>query len=268
MEWLTVFFGPLVQLIGKLNPVARFNRWWKNRGLRPAEGDRFTILVAHLDGDPTRARFRHILDALENHSGINLIGYGRVLRVEDIGATADKVAAAERRGRDWLVEMNADVLIWGEVREPGPVLRLRFLSRAGGAATAIPYRLDSETLELPDNFAEDLGNLLFVLALAAAAPATASAGQYLVELLRPVMTKVQNFIEHPPPSLDAGQLRAVRNSAGIAAAILGEQSGEEDWLRWGIVRQCVAQSDREAYPERDGAKQPRQQLHRTPATVA
>ena len=67
-----------------------------------------------------------------------------------------------------------------------------------------------------------------------------------------MMTKVQNFIEHPPPSLDAGQLRAVRNSAGIAAAILGEQSGEEDWLRWGIdtFRQCVAQSDREAYPER------------------
>ena len=83
-------------------------------------------------------------------------------------------------------------------------------------------------MELPANFGEDLSAVLTATALTAVAPATERKGHYLVDVLRPVVGKLAHLQINPPHGLTPEQRGAIDGSFGLAAAVLGEQSGEND----------------------------------------
>ncbi len=95
----------------------RLRNWLRRSDLRPPDPNHFTILVADLDGDPDGRQTSHVVRALEGQEGIRVLRDGRCLKIEEIGDRAANVSAALARGRRWLSEKNADVLIWGDATE-------------------------------------------------------------------------------------------------------------------------------------------------------
>ena len=147
----------------------RLRNWLRHSDLRPPDPSHFTILVADLDGDTDGRQTGHVVRALEGQEGIRVLRDGRCLKVEEMGDRAVNVSAAMARGRRWLSEKNADVLIWGEATEANKVLHLRLLGEGGsGDGAATGYAL-GDTYDLPENFGGDFGEVLVAVALAPSA---------------------------------------------------------------------------------------------------
>ena len=240
MEWFaTYIIAPLVVSLVLVFLVPRTRRriWRsiKTLKLSPAAGTHFTVLIADLVGDDvTQSQTRRIERALEDQPGLRTRRIATTLPLRDVGDTRDNRAAAEARGRDWLDEHQADVLIWGEVSELDRVLELRFLGAPGGLPSEQrPYVLDPHTLRLPADFQAAVGEVVHALTLVAVAPAAEPEVQYIVEHLRPVIQKVARLVDRPPEGLSGEQVGQIRNAFGIAAVRLGEQSGAESWLERG-----------------------------------
>jgi tetratricopeptide (TPR) repeat protein len=213
-------------------PVQRIFRHAKSVRVRSAEGTHFTVLVADLAGDDKEmSRTLHVVSALDGQEGLRTHRNLRTLRIEEGGDRATNIAEAEKVGRDWLKEMKADVLVWGEVAQPGNLVRLRFLTpmqSTGGQA--VTQGLGHGHLEFSETIDRQLADILPAVVLTSVAPATESQGEYLVEILQPIMGKVDNLLSHPPISLGAEALGFIRNAHGSAAVVIGEQSGEQVWF--------------------------------------
>lgn len=214
----------------------RVSRWIKARDLPPAEGSHFTILVADLAGDNNGRQTRHVVRALQKQEGFRARQYGRALACDDHGDVAANIAKAEEEGRRWLRDQNADLLVWGEVVSENKVLELRFLASGGQSqASGTSYPLQERTLELPQDFEKNFGDVLVAIGMAALAPATEQAGRFLVTLLEPAVGKVKRVLDNPPAFLGADRLAQMKGAYGNAAAVLGEQSGEADWLEEAVT---------------------------------
>jgi hypothetical protein len=97
----------------------------------------FAILVADLDGDADRGQTRHILQSLRTQFGkavargdIEILSRGEALAIS-AGNMRTAEEAVEKKGRAWLKEQNASVLIWGEAAARDTLFRLRFLAAEG-----------------------------------------------------------------------------------------------------------------------------------------
>ncbi len=236
MEWLAEnLLAPLIVAVIAGSILAAFNwrrlrNWVRQRDLPPPEPSHFTMLVADLDGDTDGRQTGHVVRALEGQEGIRVLRDGRCLRIEEVGDRAANIAAAMERGRKWLAGKNADVLIWGEVTEANKVLHLRLLGAAGpGDATATGYAL-GETYDLPENFGHDFSDVLVAAALAAAEPATEQQGRYIADLLSAAIVKLERLNDSPPAGFTEKNIAAVRFAFATAALVLGEQSGQNEYL--------------------------------------
>ena len=236
MEWLLKFVESILGWLGGKVDWRRVWRWKQARDLSPAEGTHFTILVADLAGDGDLNQTHHVAAALAGQLGIHVRRFGRVLDEPSHGDLADGLAAVERRGREWLAAQNADILIWGRVKKPDQVLLLRFLAASESVSSGgKPYPLTQETIELPANFNEDLATALTAVALSAVSPATEERGRYLVHVLKPVATKLDQLRAHPPRGLTPIQQGRIHGSYGITAGVLGKQTGESEWLERAVT---------------------------------
>lgn len=210
-------------------------RWIRSRRALPPSGTHFTILIADLANDGTaRQQTAHVTEALRDLKGVRVRRFGRALSIDDHGDQTGALAASELVGRQWLADQNADLLVWGAVAKADHVLRLRFLSRhiARGEHNQ-SYRL-SRTLDLPRDFSVDLSRALAATALIALEPTAQVEGQYLIELLRPVVLKLQNLLASPPSGMDRNSLAKLQIAFGEAARRLGYEAGEPAWINEAI----------------------------------
>jgi tetratricopeptide (TPR) repeat protein len=60
--------------------------------------------------------------------------------------------------------------------------------------------------------------------------AAEQAGRYLVELLRQPVQKLERLLVQDPSGFDRYQIAGLRLALGLAARVIGEQSGDRDWL--------------------------------------
>ena len=241
MQWLLdTLLVPLIvavvgaAIIGAFN-WRRIRNWAKAREMLPAEGTHFTVLVSQLDGDQDGKQTDHVVQSLAGASGIKILRDGRCLKVEEIGDIADNEASALAKGRVWLSDKHADLLVWGKVVEENKVLRLRFLpGEAAGSGEAKGYVLN-DVYELPKNFETDFADALLAVALSAAAPAFERAGQYVVPLLEAAATKLDRLLKSPPASLTPNNLASIHHAFAVAAGVLGEQSGDSKRLEEAVA---------------------------------
>ncbi len=184
VSWIGLIFGILVAL----GVIAWFKDWWlakwRIRWGPPAPGTHFTILVAQLDNDADNSQQKHIRQSLEAQfrgagadARMHIDIYPDTLRLKtgEIGAA---LLDAEKKGRDWLWQRNADILIWGEVADANKLLRLRFTTADAATDSAKPYSL-TEIQELPANFGADFGAVLATLAATGIQPIYEEAGRRL-----------------------------------------------------------------------------------------
>ena len=210
--------------------LRRIWRWFKTPAVMIAGGTHFSVVMADLADDVELKQTGHVARILGGQKGIKVLRNGQVLRIEEFGDQAENLIAAEKRGQQWLEQHDADVLVWGEVAGVDQVLRLRFLSRTGRIGSDTKGYPLTGTLELPTEFHLDFGQVLYMTALSAVGHATEMEGHYLVDLLRPAAQKVERFLQHPPPGLAQEPLAHVHVAYGIAAGVMGEQSGDSVYL--------------------------------------
>jgi hypothetical protein len=129
----------------------------------PVAKSPFAIVVADLDGDADHRQTHHIRDSLETQFGeairrgdIEILVRGETLTMPPDGNLKTALETARGKGRSWLKEQKASVLIWGEAKAPDKLVRLRFLQPEGDES-AKSYALSEQTLELPADFGGDLG---------------------------------------------------------------------------------------------------------------
>jgi tetratricopeptide (TPR) repeat protein len=216
-------------------------RWWRRRRVGPSPDTHFAILVPTLDVDTDGQQTRHILQSLErqfmgtgNGTRMHILAYPDVLTVAE-GERSAAIAAAERKGRQWLKAKNADVLVWGEVAESNKVLRLRFLSQSGYGGGAKAYRLNEGTLELPANFNADLGAVLAVQAATSIEPIyERGGGEALANVIEPVVAKLGPLAENPPASFADEDKARLWEAFAKGEQRLGEERGQNTQLETAI----------------------------------
>ena len=244
LAWLTGVLGVgafvAAYFTGLLNAILPTPRWTarrlKSRDVPPALSTHFTVLIADLEGDDERfSHTSHIEAALDGHEGLEVVRIGPGPRFVDLGSRTERQLAAERQARARLEDKNGDVLIFGEVAEANRRLRLRFVARhemlAGGPARS--YAL--EVAELPKDFGEDFNAALLAWVAVSVAPATEQAGQYVADLLKPAAEKLKHLCTQTPAGLDADQRGSLVHSFALAASVLGEQTGEGNWLEQAVA---------------------------------
>src|SRR5262245_40864075 len=104
---------------------------------------------------------------------VEILDAERELRLTSGGASHQRRAEAEAKGRKWLDETGAQVLIWGSVEDANKVLQISFLLKEGTLKQEATQRYFlHRDLTLQRNFAEALGDVIAAEAVAAATRAS------------------------------------------------------------------------------------------------
>jgi tetratricopeptide (TPR) repeat protein len=252
--WLAVLGVPTIGGIlwwafGKPS-FAKVCRYVRSFHAEKATGTHFAVLVADLEGDDEGRTQTHLLaESLHDTGGLEVIKMGRKLSDSDPGSTAWLREKAEKTGRGWLDEHKADVLVWGQVVSDHLVLHFLSCEEGVGGNRESAQRFGEE-LTLPRNFEKALGVQLVAVALSQIALVPEKQGEYLVSLLRPVVTKLESLLAGRAAMLPPEQRASLHFSLGLAASTVGEQAGERKWLKTAITayRAALEEWTRERVP--------------------
>jgi len=245
--------------------------------LPKAERGAYSVLLADLIGDKDEQMVANIADSLSGLEGVQAARLRRALPGDTTPQTISKA-------RQHLRDSGFDVLIWGQVIRHGersvPKLYLEHGSAASEETRPVRqgrYALSESTLELPELFWNDLRSIL-ELKIAADASIAYEPGTYKADRLQPVIGRIERLMNSGEFSRWPQDTRAaISQSAADSYAVLGEQSGKEEWLHRAIdtYHAALAERTRERVPLDWGhdAEQPRQRAtdarrarirHRTP----
>jgi len=217
--------------------------------------ERIGVRVAKLTGENADQNTRHLIAALGNSPAIQTRGLSKALKLD---VNADRTKQIERismTARRWLIDTEADVLIWGHVPAPGSALHLHFVTLANWDQQA-PGAFDFETvLAVPAGFGAEVADLLRTVTLAAALPGTrakqALKKRALADGLEPAALALDQVLPEMTsreratlqsgyasvlaaaarPGYDAELLARAAERYRIAASVLSEKESPEDWAR-------------------------------------
>ena len=236
---------------------------------RPVATSPFAILVADLDGDSEKRQTHHIRKSLETQFGeaikqgdIEILMRAETLAIPSDGNLKTALEVAALKGRAWLKEQNASVLIWGEVGAGDNLLRLRFLSAKADATKAdisnneLPidlgvtsnifapafaeesvksYALSKQTLELPNDFGGDLGSLFAAQAANALFLVYTDSAETRANILASFVARLKPLAENPPTSF-SDELRAqFWNIYASAEEWLGDERKDKAHIETAVV---------------------------------
>ena len=207
----------------------------------PVATSPFAIVVADLDGDLEQRQTHHIRQSLETQFGeairqgdIEILMRGETLAIPSDGNLKTALEAATSKGREWLKQQNASVLIWGEAAASDKLVRLRFV-HAEGDGSAKSYALSEKTLELPTDFGGDLGIVFAAQAAAAISPVYNRSGEALANLIAPFVARLRPLAEKPPPSFSDETRAKLWNAYATGEGRLGDERGDNGRLGSAIV---------------------------------
>lgn len=191
------------------------------------EGAVFVVIIAALNGDSEQKAAKDVLAALEARTGIRARLAPTAIQLENADDAA-QMSAATTNARHLLAEHDADLVIWGDVRD-GDGLVLRF-SSAGSLDDDRPGGfVPANRLELPFGFDTALSDLLYAVVLAAADPPTDAHRVQLRQYLPPAVAACEALGKKPPLALSPAQQASVLLCFGHVAATLAANDGGATW---------------------------------------
>lgn len=172
------------------------------------------VVVAPFDGTGGDQTALRIANILATETALDIRRAPKAVKVSGPGTLAQKLLASAELGREQLVAMGGDLLVWGEVTPVSTVLRfLPAVADVDGKPGSFGL---GDTLELPNGNEEMAGDLLLATATAVAAPVREGRRTRLTHILEQSCDKANGFVEAPPPNLHPGQLASVLNCLGNA----------------------------------------------------
>jgi len=165
--------------------------------------------VAAMLGSEQRLEVLRRTEALKQPSGSNLL---------------ERLTGAAEKGRQWLVEEKADILVWGEMEDLGTIQRFRFLPReAPPSGQVIGFAL-GDSLDLPADSASFYDNLIAAGIYGALAPVHRGMREPLLEGLKGRLDPIQGWADKLPdevPHDHRGAVLITLGNAMAAAALIG-----------------------------------------------
>ena len=135
-------------------------------------------------------------------------------------ATTEAVAAAQR----WLQQHRADLLIGGRLLKKDDSVDLWFIGAGGGQGfQPTQFRLDANLLK--EDFKQAASTQLLAVALAAVYQAAEQQGKYLVEILKPVTSRLRHLLQDSA-GFSEEQRAQLNHALGLGLSTVGEQSGQ------------------------------------------
>ena len=189
----------------------------------PVEPQVFTVLVAALVGDAEGTAASYLLNALKDRPALAVKPLPKVFQLDSI-EDPGQVAAAMVNTRHAVAEENADLLVWGEKIKDG--YRLRLATAAPPDDEPLAAFGPTTRIELPLEFAEAPGNMLYAAVLAAAETTTEPRKAAVRKLLPPAAAAIEALAAKPPVQMSMPQQRCCQLIFGhvtAAAALVAPQ---------------------------------------------
>jgi len=217
--------------------------------------DRIGVRVAKLTGENAEHNTRHLIAALGNSQTIQTRGMTKALRLDINADRTKQIDRISMTARRWLIDTEAEVLIWGHVPAPGSALHLHFVTLANWDQQA-PGAFDFEAvLALPAGFGAEFADLLRAVTLAAALPGTPAKQALKKRALAESLDAAALALDRVPPEMTSRERAALQSGYAsvlaaaarpgydaellgraaeryrVAASVLSEKESPEDWAR-------------------------------------
>ena len=193
--------------------LAPFKVWRKKgsaervteRGFVPSgaagEGVQPKILLAGISGDKGNEAGNRLAGLLGGMTGVDVYRHKKIIkRPDNIVDSLSQLMAAADEGRAWLKDEHGDLLVWGEVEAKENRLIVRFLPAPGMTANgeATSGSPIGETLELTNDFADDLEPLIMASLIATFGPTFKGGRQTLGENLGGYLAHITDLVTSLP----------------------------------------------------------------------
>jgi len=188
-------------------------------GFRPSDGGaEGSVQVASLFGSGGKEISDYIANMLSTEGSFQTLRLERTLKLNLRVGLLERLLLASDEGSNWIMDEQADLMIWGEMEDMGTVARLRFLS-FGASADGQPGTFGmADTLDLPVPIPDGVGDIVRAATMAALLPVTSGSKKELADRMSEVMVGAQKAIEELAKSVPLDTRVTALNVVGNAFA--------------------------------------------------
>ena len=214
-----------------------------------------SVLIARLEGDDwngsqterVKASLEHALIPNTVGPNIQLLETGKSLRRGVSPDVYKQREIAKSKGREWLLQSGADILVWGYV--VGSHNQIFFLLSEGAIARQPKESYSDPGLYLPKDFNEDLGDAIAARMIAAAIPAI-ETGHFVDDLLEDIYNRMTILASHQILA-NSQVICEVRLALGNITNRLGDQRHDNNKLQEAVTLYKQILSSRRCTEDRD-----------------
>jgi tetratricopeptide (TPR) repeat protein len=187
------------------------------------------VMIADFNGDGGDAFAERLVGPLGTLPGMTILRRKEPLRLVGLGSLEDKVVSACERGRAWLQEASAGLLVWGEVSAETRSATLRILPAVAEPEGLIGALNPADSFEIPIDLGGESGRAFAALVLAAACARGTQDGFAIVGLRR-MLFELSDPAALPLAGLGAEAVARLWLGLGHAHAIDSRRGGEASRL--------------------------------------
>jgi tetratricopeptide (TPR) repeat protein len=206
----------------------------------PTPGD-IQILVGLIKDDYENMQRKLLLDALDGIPGVRAVAVERdftrfVPGVAEPNALANEETAkrANREGRAWLAERNADLLVWGMVEPTGRNVELHVVTVTSSPGERAGRFTPLNTLYLPIDFYNDWVPLIRACVLAAIDPRSFAQGRIMRSALPGLSNSARAMGADPSTAMEPHERAAIMFCYGNTAAMCAQLEGDRSWYQTAV----------------------------------
>lgn len=206
----------------------------------PTPGD-IQILVGLIKDDYENMQRKLLIDALDGIPGVRAVAVEREFSRFVPGVTEpnamtndDTAKRANREGRAWLAERNADLLIWGLVEPTGRNVELHFVTVTSSPGERAGRYTPLNSLYLPIDFYNDWMPLIRACILAAIEPRSFSQGRIMRSALPALANAARIMGLEPSAAMEPAERAAIMFCYGNASAMCAQLEGDRSWYQTAV----------------------------------
>lgn len=206
----------------------------------PAPAD-ILILVGKLRDDYEDLQRKALVQAIDGIPGVRAAVIDRDLTKTMPGLTEPGAAANEdlmkratREARGWMLDQNADLLIWGNIDGTGRNLELHFTATASSPGER-PGRFTAlNTMSVPVDFYTDWVPLIRAVTLAAVDPRSFPQGRILRSALPAIAQSARTMGLDPSAAMEPAERASILFCYANVCAACAQLEGDRSWYHTAV----------------------------------
>lgn len=191
-----------------------------------------------------------VVAALDKRKGLKVRAVGKKVELPAAQTSNQLIQAMIVTGRRWLVEQDADLLIWGDVPPPGTTLHLRFVPAKPEDEDRPGYFGCHVSLTIPVEFTPATAQLLLAVCVATMVPRDEARARKLHQILPQALEAHMAALNNLPPDMTSRERAVARLFYANLASIVATQWSSRDFVGLAVdaYRECLRHFDQRSMP--------------------